>query len=79
MLTSKEYMGTRSSKSVRTSGSNLPRLICFGGVPLESSYYGSPLLYRLLQRYPANRLRVIESMRQSLPECRLSQITYHHV
>lgn len=38
----------------------LPRLLYLGDVPVESSYHGSTLLYRLLQRYPAGRLRIIE-------------------
>lgn len=37
-----------------------PRLLYVGDVPVESSYYGSTLLYRLLQRHPADRLRIIE-------------------
>ena len=38
----------------------LPRLLYLGDVPVEASYHGSALLYRLLQGYPADRLRVIE-------------------
>jgi hypothetical protein len=38
----------------------LPRLLYLGDVPVESSYHGSTLLYRLLQRYPAERLRIVE-------------------
>jgi glycosyltransferase involved in cell wall biosynthesis len=37
-----------------------PRLLYLGDVPVESSYHGSTLLYRLLQRYPADRLRIVE-------------------
>jgi glycosyltransferase involved in cell wall biosynthesis len=37
-----------------------PRLVYVGDVPVESSYHGSALLYRLLQRYPAERLLIIE-------------------
>ena len=40
--------------------SDLPRLLYLGDVPVEASYHGSALLYRLLQGYPADRLRVIE-------------------
>jgi glycosyltransferase involved in cell wall biosynthesis len=39
----------------------LPRLAYIGDVPVEASFAGSALLYRLLQRYPADRLRIIES------------------
>lgn len=38
----------------------LPRLLYVGDVPVEASYHGSALLYRLLQRYPAGRLQIIE-------------------
>ena len=37
-----------------------PRLLYLGDVPVESSYHGSALLYRLLQRYPADRLKIVE-------------------
>lgn len=38
-----------------------PRLLYLGDVPVEASYHGSALLFRLLQRYPAERLRIIQS------------------
>ncbi len=37
-----------------------PRLLYLGDVPVESSYHGSTLLYRLLQQHPADRLKIIE-------------------
>ncbi len=37
-----------------------PRLLYLGDVPVESSYHGSTLLYRLFQHYPADRLFIIE-------------------
>lgn len=44
---------------------------------MESSYHGSMLLYRLLQRYPADRLRVIESnLATSMESRRLSGVRY---
>jgi hypothetical protein len=39
----------------------LPRLLYIGDVPVESSYHGSQLLFRLLQTYPRERLRIIEA------------------
>ena len=39
----------------------LPRLLYLGDVPVEASYHGSALIYRLLQRYPADRLMIVES------------------
>jgi len=38
----------------------LPRLLYLGDVPVEASYHGSTLLYRLFQQYPADRLVIIE-------------------
>ena len=38
----------------------LPRLLYLADVPVEASYHGSALLYRLLQGYPADRLCLIE-------------------
>ena len=39
----------------------LPRLLYVGDVPVEASYHGSALLYRLLQRYPPDRLMIAET------------------
>lgn len=38
----------------------LPRLLYLGDVPVESSYHGSTLLYRLFQLYPPERLLIVE-------------------
>ena len=38
----------------------LPNLLYLGDVPIEASYHGSALMYRLLQRYPADRLMIVE-------------------
>jgi glycosyltransferase involved in cell wall biosynthesis len=38
----------------------LPRLLYVGDVPVEASYHGSTLLYRLFQGYPAARLQIAE-------------------
>ncbi len=40
---------------------SLPQLLYVGDVPVEASYHGSALLYRLLQRYPSDRLMIVES------------------
>jgi hypothetical protein len=48
-----------------------------GDVPVESSYHGSALLYRLLQNYPPQKFRVLETnLMRSLPERRLRGVTY---
>jgi glycosyltransferase involved in cell wall biosynthesis len=38
----------------------LPRLLYLADVPVEATYHGSALIYRLLQRYPAERLMIVE-------------------
>lgn len=56
---------------------DLPRLLYLGDVPVEASYHGSALLFRLLQDWPADRLRIIESnLLWSEPERRLSGVQY---
>ena len=56
---------------------NLPCLLYVGDVPVESSYHGSALLYRLLQTYPTDCLRIIESgLAASLQDRRLPDVPY---
>lgn len=60
-----------------SSPKNLPRLLYVANVPVESSYHGSALLYRLLQDYPADRLLVVESsLCPSQPARRLPGVRY---
>lgn len=57
--------------------STSPRLLYISDVPVEASYHGSALLYRLLQTWPADRLVVIEAgLYASLPERRLPGVDY---
>src|SRR4026209_848898 len=59
---------------------DLPRLLFLGDVPMESSYHGSALLFRLLQGWPAERLRVVETnLLRSLPERRLPGVQYEEL
>lgn len=56
---------------------SLPRLLYLGDVPIESSYHGSALLFRLLTGWPLKRLCVIETnLLRSLPERRLPGVQY---
>lgn len=56
---------------------NLPRLTYVGDVPVEASYHGSALLYRLLQSYPAGKLVVVEAgIENSKPERRIRGVRY---
>ena len=52
----------------------LPRLLYVGDVPVEASYHGSALLYRLLSDYPADRLTIVETATPSEPNRRLPNI-----
>src|SRR5262249_9783258 len=55
---------------------NLPRLLYLGDVPVESSYHGSALLYRLLENFPLERLLVAEASAPSKTERRLPHVRY---
>ena len=55
----------------------IPRLLYIGDVPIEASFHGSVLLYRLLQTYPPERLRIIEAgISESVPHRRLPNVIY---
>lgn len=59
---------------------DLPRLLYIGDVPVEASYHGSALLYRLLQTYPRERLRIVEAgLEASRPDRRLAGVEYRQV
>jgi len=60
----------------KDAGSALPRLVYIGEVPVESSYHGSALLYRLLQRYPEDQLRIVEVLHESQSTRRLTGVRY---
>ena len=70
-----------SRQPARVSESNtLPRLLYVGDVPVEASYHGSALLFRLLQDYPSDRLVFFEAgTEQSAQERRLPAVDYRQV
>ena len=55
---------------------SFPRLLYVGDVPVEASYHGSALLYRLLAEYPQERLTVIETAGLSAQARRLPNVNY---
>lgn len=57
----------------------LPRLLYVGDVPVESSYHGSALLFRLMQRYPPELLSIIEGnlFSTQIGAARLAGVKYH--
>src|SRR5689334_23139125 len=59
----------------------LPRMAYVGDVPVEASYHGSVLLYRLLSDYPADKLTIIETATESQAQRRLPNVNYvkHHI
>lgn len=59
-----------------SSQDRLPRLLYVAEVPVESSYHGSALLYRLLAGYPTDRLLVVEMDDSSRPDRRLPGVDY---
>ncbi|MBY0493698.1 MAG: glycosyltransferase [Cyanobacteria bacterium] len=54
----------------------MPRLLYVADVPVESSQHGSALMFRALETYPADRLRIIETGWPSQPERRLAGVAY---
>lgn len=75
-------MSAHASQAVGSDGAeqalgNLPRMLYVGDVPVESTVAGSTLLYRLLQNYPASRLRIAEgNISSSRPDKRLPGVVY---
>lgn len=51
-------------------------LLYVGDVPVESTYYGSAQLHRLLASYPAGKLTILETGPPSQPSRRLPNATY---
>ena len=65
-----------STESKRQAIASLPNLIYIGDVPIERSYHGSLVLYRLLEDYPAGSLTVVETGAESMSAQRLTGVTY---
>lgn len=71
---------TKTTQPVHKNDLKLPRLLYIGDVPIEGSYHGSALLYRLLQDYPSQKLHIIEgNLVVSQPERRLPGIEYQQM
>ena len=58
--------------------SELPRLLYLSNVPVEASYHGSALLYRLFSDYPRDKLRILEGStpHASQPARRVTGVSY---
>ena len=54
----------------------LPRLLYLGRVPVESYIHGSTLLYRLFERYPPEKLLIVECDEQSRIDRRIPNVPY---
>ena len=57
----------------------MPRLLYVADVPVESSQHGSALMFRALEAYPADRLRIIETANPSAESRRLIGVPYAHL
>ncbi|OSQ53512.1 hypothetical protein MGEO_03035 [Marivita geojedonensis] len=56
---------------------SLPRLAYVGDVPVEASYHGSALLYRLMADYPTGQLTIVEAgLERSKVERRIENAIY---
>ena len=74
------FHSRRSSMTTPLSDSTLPNLLYVGDVPVEATYHGSALLYRLLEEYPPERLLIIETEPfVSTPEQRLNGVPYKKI
>ncbi len=59
---------------------DLPKIVYLGDVPVESSYHGSLLLYRLFSGYPPDKLLIVETdLAPSQPERRLPNVQYRRL
>src|SRR5262245_45281116 len=58
--------------------SDIPKLCYLGEVPVECSYHGSALLWRLLEGYPSKELMFVEGFCRSSVERRLPGVWYLH-
>lgn len=54
----------------------LPKLVYVGDVPVESSYHGSALVYRLLENYPPGDITIVETGGRSDSQGRLPNVRY---
>jgi len=54
----------------------MPRLLYLADVQVEASQHGSALMFRALETYPADRLRIVETGVPSLPARRLPGVAY---
>lgn len=68
------HMFEESNSSVKS----LPRLCYIGEVPIECSYHGSALLWRLFENYPPKNLLAVEGIHRSSIERRLPSVRYVH-
>ena len=57
-------------------GTQWPKLLYVGDVPVEASYHGSALLHRLLSDYPRDHLTIIETATRSSALRRLPNVKY---
>lgn len=63
---------------IRDDSRSLPNLLYLGNVPVESSYHGSALLFRLLSDYPKEKLLILEGSTPhgSSPDRRIPSVGY---
>jgi hypothetical protein len=65
-----------STEASTHRSASFPRLLYIGDVPVERSYHGSLVLYRLLQDYPVGALTIIETGTGSTSAQRLPDVSY---
>jgi glycosyltransferase involved in cell wall biosynthesis len=61
------------------SEETLPKLLYVADVPVENSFHGSAVTYRLLEHYPPERLHLVEVRFKSKNERRLPKVEYKFI
>jgi glycosyltransferase involved in cell wall biosynthesis len=54
----------------------MPRVLYVGDVPVEATYHGSLLLFRLFEGYSSDKTTIVETGRPSEPSRRLRDVSY---
>lgn len=62
--------------AANVEGKNLPRILYYSDVPVELSFGGATLNYRLLEHYPKDKLLIVQGMEINT-EARIKNVLYH--
>jgi glycosyltransferase involved in cell wall biosynthesis len=78
MAEARSLTATMDQETFHELSRELPRLLYLGDVPVEASYHGSALLYRLIEHFPPDRIAIIEAgVVASQQKRRIAGVAYH--